>query len=128
MKFGFLIEVRPRLLSLQRLIVPSDKCFGTHCAFSTSHTSPNPRGCITTSHVHLKICILAILLVFFFFYQFCVPDFQLQYQCKINYIIINCLLNPSSVWPLHDTQLYPTLRPSNYNILIKPSTLFYSCL
>ncbi|RWR95192.1 ADP-ribosylation factor 2-like protein [Cinnamomum micranthum f. kanehirae] len=47
MKLGFPIEVRPRLLSLRRLIVSSDMCFGTHCAFSTFHASPNPRACIT---------------------------------------------------------------------------------
>jgi len=33
MKLGFSIELRPRLLSLRRLIVSSDKCLGAHCAF-----------------------------------------------------------------------------------------------
>lgn len=48
MKLGFPIDVRPRLSSLRKFIVSSDTCFGTHCAFSTSHASPNPRACITS--------------------------------------------------------------------------------
>eukprot|EP00268_Persea_americana_P068213 TRINITY_DN9470_c0_g3_i5.p2 TRINITY_DN9470_c0_g3~~TRINITY_DN9470_c0_g3_i5.p2 ORF type:complete len:100 (+),score=12.41 TRINITY_DN9470_c0_g3_i5:1-300(+) len=51
MKLGFPIEVRSRLLSLRRLIVSSDKCFGTHCAFLALLTQALTLGPASMSNV-----------------------------------------------------------------------------